>query len=30
MPKDSVGAEDADSCEYDQCGMDWYISKDSL
>ena len=30
MPQDSVGAEDGDSCEYNQCGMDCYMSKDSV
>ena len=28
IPRDSVGAEDSDSCGYIQGGKDWYMPKD--
>ena len=30
MPQDSVGAEDGDSCEYNQGGDDCYMHYDSV
>ena len=30
MPQDSVGAEDGDSCEYNQGGKDCYMHHDSV
>ena len=30
MPQDSEGAEDDDSCEYNQCGMVCYMYKDRV
>ena len=30
MPHDSVGTQDGERCEYNQCGMDCYMSQDSV
>ena len=30
MPQNSVGRNEGDSCEYNQCGKDWYMPHDSV